>query len=86
MKSKFRPAIIKAFAAFSIIFLPKKLLLNYIIVDIVEKVSVILVNPITINGAIRYPTNKHTIGANPIALPINPFLDSNFSFDCFLFS
>ena len=43
-----------------------------------------LVRPITTNGIIKYPTNKHIIGANPIALPINDFLDINLLLDSFL--
>ena len=43
-------------------------------------------NPITHSGIIKYPTNRHIIGANPIAFPINAFLDINLLFDSFLFS
>ena len=58
----------------------------YIIVDICEKVVVILVSPIATNGTIKYPTNKHTIGANPTTFPIAPFLFISLSFASFLFS
>ena len=47
------------------------------LVCIPENAPLILPSPITTNGIIKYPTNRHIIGANPIALPINDFLDIN---------
>ena len=40
----------------------------------------------TTNGIIKYPTNRHIIGAKPTPFPINPFFDINCSFVAFLFS
>ena len=79
-----RHAIINAFDAFSILYLPFSFI--YIILDIVLNALVILIIPIATSGIIKYPTNKHIIGANPIPLPIIPFLEINLSFDSFLFS
>ena len=77
-------AIVNALVAFSIKF--SSPFENYFI-DVIEVNELdILVNPINTNGIIKYPTNRHTIGVNPIAFPIIPFLFINLSFDSFLFS
>ena len=46
----------------------------------------ILVSPMNTSGIIRYPTNTHTIGANPITFPISPFFDISLLFDSLRFS
>ena len=56
------------------------------VVCIPENAPLMLPKPITHNGRIKYPTNKHIIGANPIAVPIIAFFDTNLSFESFLFS
>ena len=77
------PAIINAFDAFSIEFPPY----YFAFVAVIElNDDDILVNPINTSGIIKYPTNKHTIGAKPITFPIIPFLFINLSFDSFLFA
>ena len=50
---------------------------------IAENESVILVIPIIHIGAIKYPTNRTTIGANPITFPILDFLAISLSFPSF---
>ena len=63
-----------------------KVIYIYFNAVIVPNEDDILVNPINTNGIIKYPTNRHTIGVKPIALPIIPFLLINLSLDSFLFS